>query len=56
MEAESIEGTIVLGGNGAILGMEFIRSLDKLLVAGKIVVLLDHSALPIPQSAASTNP
>lgn len=49
---ESIEGTIVLGGNGAILGMEFLRSLDKWLIVGKVVALLDNAAFPPPQSPA----
>jgi hypothetical protein len=40
---ETIEGIIVLGGNGAILGMEFLRTLDKLLVVGPMVALIDNS-------------
>jgi len=44
-ESETVEGIIVLGGNGAILGMEFLRSLDKLLVVGKIVALVDDSLI-----------
>jgi|ERR1022692_662635 predicted aspartyl protease len=44
---ESVEGLIVLGGDGALLGMEFLRSLDKWLLVGKSVFLLDSSELPI---------
>jgi predicted aspartyl protease len=44
---ESIEGLIVLGGDGALLGMEFLRSLDKWLVVGKGVFLIDTSELPM---------
>jgi hypothetical protein len=47
MLPESVEGTIVLGGNGAILGMEFLRSLDKWLVVGRTVALLDNDSLPV---------
>jgi hypothetical protein len=56
MQPESIEGTIVLGGSGAILGMEFLRSLEKWLIVGKVVALLDHSSIPIPQSPSGPSP
>jgi predicted aspartyl protease len=45
MQPEAVEGIIVLGGKGAILGMEFLRTLDKLLVVGKIVALLDNAVV-----------
>ena len=45
LEEESVEGIIVLSGGGALLGMEFLRSLDKLLVVGKIVVLISHAMI-----------
>ena len=45
-EPETVSGTIVLGGDGALLGMEFIRSLDKLLLVGKVVALVDHTMVP----------
>jgi hypothetical protein len=44
---ETVEGFIVLGGEGALLGMEFLRSLDKWLLVGKAVFLIDTSELPI---------
>ena len=37
---------VELGGDGALLGMEFIRSLDKLLLVGKVVALVDHTMVP----------
>lgn len=40
---ESVEGAIVLGGGGALLGMEFIRKLDKLLLVGQGVMLIDNA-------------
>jgi predicted aspartyl protease len=42
---ESVRGTIVLGGDGVLLGMEFMRSLDKFLLVGKVVLLADNAAL-----------
>jgi predicted aspartyl protease len=47
---ETTHGAIVLGGDDALLGMEFIRSLDKLLIVGKIVALLDQSGMPSPSA------
>jgi|HubBroStandDraft_1064217.scaffolds.fasta_scaffold222910_1 hypothetical protein len=44
---ETVEGFIVLGGDGALLGMEFLRSLDKWLLVGKGVFLIDASELPM---------
>jgi hypothetical protein len=46
----------VLGGSGAILGMEFLRLLDKWLIVGKVVALLDYSAIPIPQPPSGPSP
>lgn len=45
-EPETVEGIILLAGEDTLIGMEFLRSLDKLLVVGKMVALVDHSALP----------
>jgi predicted aspartyl protease len=43
---EPVTGVVVLGGDGALLGMEFIRSLKKWLVVGSSVMLADESAIP----------
>jgi hypothetical protein len=42
IEPETVEGLIVLGGTGPILGMEFLRSLNKLLAVGVLVALIDN--------------
>jgi predicted aspartyl protease len=47
LKQESASGTVVLGGDGALLGMEFLRTLDKLLLVGKVVMLVDNSLVPI---------
>ena len=47
---ETVRGAVVLGGDDALLGMEFIRGLDKLLIVGKIVALINQT---IPTQAAS---
>ena len=39
---EKAQGAIVLGGDNTVVGMDFLRRLNKLLVTGKIVALLDH--------------
>jgi len=49
-QPETVDGIIVLGGDGALLGMEFIRSLDKLLLAGNVVMLVDYSMVPLAVS------
>src|SRR5450432_2257668 len=43
---ESRDGVFALAGDGALLGMEFLRSMDRLLVVGKVVALIDHAMLP----------
>ena len=56
---ESVEGAIVLAGNSPLLGMEFMRQLDKVLVIGPIVALWDKSFLPGPtadQPAPAADP
>jgi hypothetical protein len=45
--AQSVEGLIVLGGDGALLGMDFLRGLDKWLLVGRSVFLIDDSELPL---------
>jgi hypothetical protein len=45
-QPESAEGIIVLAGTGALLGMEFLRALNKLLLVGSVVVLVDQAAIP----------
>ena len=47
---ETVNGIVVLGGDGALLGMEFIRSLDKLLLVGNVVMLVDNSMVPLAVS------
>jgi predicted aspartyl protease len=44
-EPDAVEGRIVLGGEEALLGMDFIRSLAKWLVVGKSVLLVDDEAI-----------
>jgi len=43
---EPVTGVVVLGGDGALLGMEFIRSLKKWLFVGSAVMLADETAIP----------
>jgi hypothetical protein len=45
LESEAIEGRVVLGGEEALLGMDFIRSLERWLVVGKSVLLVDDEAI-----------
>lgn len=42
IEDETVEGIIVLAGDDPLIGMEFMRSLDKSLLIGKVVMLVDH--------------
>lgn len=56
LQPESVQGTIVLGGDSALLGMEFIRGLDKLLLVGKVVILVDNSTIDAAIAAASAPP
>jgi hypothetical protein len=50
IQPETVDGIIVLGGDGALLRMEFIRSLDKLLLVGSVVMLVDNSMVPLAVS------
>ena len=43
---ETIEGMVVMCGNGALVGMELLRNLDKYLLVGPVVALLDVSSFP----------
>jgi predicted aspartyl protease len=43
VQVESVTGVVVLGGDGALVGMEFIRSLKKWLAVGSVVLLLDEA-------------
>jgi hypothetical protein len=45
-----------LAGDGALLGMEFLRSMDRLLVVGKVVALIDHAMLPDLPAAPAGHP
>lgn len=42
---ESAKGIIVLAGTGAIVGMEFLRTFDKLFIVGKVVMLVSQTLL-----------
>jgi predicted aspartyl protease len=52
-ELETTEGMIVLGGDGALVGMEFIRSLKKWLIVGRMVALFDEPAIAVPTPPGS---
>lgn len=52
---QSVTGAVVPGGDSALLGMEFIRGLNKLMV-GKTVVLIDNSLVDETLLAAVKNP
>jgi len=43
--SEAVEGIIILCGESALVGMEFLRSLKKLLLVGAVVLLMDESDL-----------
>ncbi len=47
MQPESVTGVVVLGGEDALVGMEFIRGLKKWLVVGSVVLLLDETSIPV---------
>ena len=50
---ETVTGVVVLCGNGALVGMEFIRSLDKFLIVGPVVTLVDVSTVTAAVQAAA---
>jgi predicted aspartyl protease len=45
MQLESVTGVVVLGGDDALVGMEFIRGLKKWLMVGSAVLLIDEDDL-----------
>jgi hypothetical protein len=53
LQPETYNGIVVLCGNGAIVGMTFLRKLDKYLIIGDIVTLIDTSL--INQAIQSAN-
>jgi len=48
MQPESVTGVVVLGGDDALVGMEFIRELKKWLLVGSAVLLIDDDAITLP--------
>jgi len=40
MQSEAVDGAVVLSGDCALVGMEFIGRLDKYLIVGKAFVAL----------------
>jgi hypothetical protein len=47
-ETEIATGAVVLGGDDALLGMEFIKALKKWLLVGSVVMLIDEDSLDLP--------
>lgn len=57
LQSETVEGIIVLAGDSVLVGMEFIRNLEKVLVVGPLVLLLDIGSIPqIPKAAPTAQP
>ncbi len=58
LQPETVTGVVVLCGNGALVGMEFLRILDKYLLVGPIVTLIDVSLVnaTVQQAAAASLP
>jgi hypothetical protein len=48
MPPESVTGVVVLGGDDALVGIEFIRELKKWLLVGSMVLLIDDDAITLP--------
>lgn len=42
---ETISGVVVMCGNGALVGMDFVSRLKKLLLVGEFVIMLDHDVV-----------
>ncbi len=55
LQPESVTGVVVLGGDGALVGMEFIRGLKKWLLVGSVVLLLDEVSIPVPVAPPRTS-
>lgn len=51
-QPETISGVVVCG-NGALVGMELLRLLDKYLLVGPAVMLIDVTAVTVATSAAT---
>lgn len=51
---ESVTGVVVLCGDGALVGMEFVRALNKYLVVGSVVVLIDNEHVTNALNTAQT--
>jgi hypothetical protein len=56
LQEESILGVVTLGGDEPIVGMEFLRALDKWLLVGRTVALFDHASFPPPPSPTPPTP
>jgi hypothetical protein len=56
VQPETISGVVVMCGNGALVGMELLRLLDKFLVVGPFVVLLDVTAVSAAATTATPPP
>ena len=52
-EPETIDGVVVMCGKGALVGMELLRALDKFLLVGPFVVLLDVTAVAAASGTGS---
>gem|GEM_PF-1403425 len=50
IQHENITGVVVLGGDDALVGMEFIKGLKKWLLVGSVVLLIDDDAIKISGS------
>ena len=48
MQPETVTGVVVLGGDDALVGMEFVRALKKWLLMGSAVFLIDDDSLNLP--------
>ncbi|MGA2212171.1 MAG: hypothetical protein ABSH31_02755 [Bryobacteraceae bacterium] len=54
VQPESVTGVVVLAGDDALVGMEFIRALKKWLLVGSAVLLIDNDAITLPIVTIST--
>lgn len=55
MQPETVTGLVVLCGSGALVGMGFLKSLDKYLVVGEVVCLIDTALINEAVKVAATN-
>jgi hypothetical protein len=56
VEPERVTGAIVLGGDDALLGMEFVRALKKWLLVGSVVMLIDDHLIPATVAPHPSSP